>query len=124
MNLSETAKKLQIDEDVLLDFTSRNGINIFYASEEDVMNLYLQKNGREAGESPAVAPEKAGERPAVTPETSTYKNEALKDDDNSIELLRKIAKNTEQAAFWIRFWSILSLISAIIVIVYILLNVL
>ena len=56
MDLSETAKKLQIDEDELLDFTSRNGINVFYASEEDVINLYHQKNGHKGSESPVVTP--------------------------------------------------------------------
>ena len=124
MDLSETAKKLQIDEDELLDFTSRNGINVFYASEEDVINLYLQRNGHKGGERPTVTPEKAVERPAVASETRTNQNEPLKNEDISIKLLRKIAENTEKAAFWIRFWSILSLISGIIVIIYILINVL
>ena len=133
MNVSETAKKLNISEDELRDFSDKNGIDLNYTPEGYAIYLYRQAHSeageraatapKEVGERPTVAPVEAGERPAAAPEVETVKTEPLKDEDVRIELLRKIAENTEKAAFWIRFWSILSIVSAIIVIFALLINV-
>ncbi len=45
-------------------------------------------------------------------------DEEDEEDIDSITLLKRIAENTKKTAFWIRFWSILSLISGIIILIY------
>lgn len=112
MKISDIAKKYEVDEKEFEEFVvksekiSTRGTSekeIDYADIEYAVNLYFQNGGHKMSKSPDVVP-------------SSSNQEVMGESINSNELLEQIANNVKKATFWIRFWSILSLISGIIII--------